>query len=117
MSEGLGQEAVAKGLTRGELLRRGIAGGAGLALLGGLPGRGLRAAREPRPRRRRPSVHGFVTRPDLRPPVVDVVTPARGTADGYLFLAPSSGPGMRGGLIVGRRAATPSTSIRPRRGR
>ena len=64
----------------------------------------------------RPSVHGFVTRPDLRPPVIGVVAPARGTADGYLFLAPSSGPGMRGGLIADDRGdpvffrpATPRT--------
>jgi hypothetical protein len=69
-------------------------------LLGG-PGRGLQllesAAAARKPRR---DVHGFVTRPDLRPPVITVVSPARGTADGYLFLAPSSGPGMRGGLIA-----------------
>jgi hypothetical protein len=52
------------------------------------------AARKPH------DVHGFVTRPDLRPPVISVVSQARGTADGHLFLAPSSGPGMRGGLIA-----------------
>jgi len=77
--------------------------GLGLALLGGgLPLRGLRlleqaAAWPPH------TVHGFVTRPGLHPPVIDVVRAARGTADGYLFLAPSSGPGARGALIADDR--------------
>ena len=31
---------------------------------------------------------GYVSRPDLNPPVVEVVVPAQGTAPGYLFLAP-----------------------------
>ena len=103
-------------LTRADLLRRGVGGGVGLALLGGLPGARAAAARERGRAATRPSVHGFVTRPDLRPPVIGVVTPARGTADGYLFLAPSSGPGMRGGLIADNRGdpvyfrpATPRT--------
>ncbi len=102
-------------LTRADLLRRGVGGGVGLALLGGLPGRGMRLL-ESAAAATRPTVHGFVTRPDLRPPVIGVVTPARGTADGYLFLAPSSGPGMRGGLIADDRGdpvyfrpATPRT--------
>jgi len=89
-------------LTRAELVRRGAGGAIGLGLFGALPGRGLglldaaaAAAKSP--------VHGFVTRPDLRPPVVTVPSAARGTADGYLFLAPSSGPGMRGGLIADDR--------------
>jgi hypothetical protein len=90
------------GLTRADLLRRGIGGGVGFALLGGLPGRGLQLL-ESADAARRPDVHGFITRPDLRPPVIDVVSPARGTADGRLFLAPSSGPGARGGLIADDR--------------
>jgi hypothetical protein len=101
-------------LTRAELVRRGVGGGVGLALLGG-PGRGLQLL-ESAAAARRPDVHGFVTRPDLRPPVVTVVSPARGTANGYLFLAPSSGPGMRGSLIADDRGdpvyfrpATPRT--------
>jgi hypothetical protein len=70
----------------------------GLALLGRLPLlEAAEAARRPH------EVHGFVTRPDLRPPVISVASPARGTADGLLFLAPSSGPGMRGGLIADDR--------------
>jgi hypothetical protein len=81
------------GLTRAELIRQGVGAGASLVLLGRLQ---ARAAAVVKGR----TVRGFVTRPDLRPPVVDVVSPARGTADGYVFLAPASGPGQRGGLIV-----------------
>jgi hypothetical protein len=86
------------GLTRAELVKRGVAGGAGLMLLGGLPARGLRlldAAAAPGAH-----VHGFVTRPDLRPPVIYTEADHGGEADGYLFLAPPGGPGMRGGLIA-----------------
>ena len=103
------------GLTRADLLRRGIGGGVGVALFGGLPVRGLQLL-ESAEAARRLGVHGFVTRPDLRPPVITIASPARGTADGYLFLAPSSGPGMRGGLIADDRGdpvyfrpATPRT--------
>jgi Arylsulfotransferase (ASST) len=86
-----------EGLTRAELVRLGVGGG--VALLGLHSGRGLQLL-ETAAAARKPPVHGFVTRPDLHPPVIDVVSPARGTADGYLFLAPASGPGQRGGLIV-----------------
>jgi hypothetical protein len=87
------------GLTRADLLRRGVGAGAGLALLGRAPLLEEAAAAARRPY----EVHGFVTRPDLRPPVIGIASPARGTADGCLFLAPSSGPGMRGGLIADDR--------------
>ncbi|HEY7693819.1 MAG TPA: arylsulfotransferase family protein [Gaiellaceae bacterium] len=102
MSEELGRDAVTTGLTRGDLVRRGVGAGLGLGLLGGLPARGLRAL-DAAAAGKRPDVHGFVTRPDLRPPAIDVAATARGAADGYLFLAPSSGPGMRGGLIADDR--------------
>ena len=42
MSEGLGQEAVAKGLTRGSWSGGESPAAPGCALLGGLPARGLR---------------------------------------------------------------------------
>jgi Arylsulfotransferase (ASST) len=43
----------------------------------------------------------FVTRPDLQPPVVDIVRPTPATRGGYYFLnAPLSGPGRGGGLII-----------------
>ena len=35
----------------------------------------------------------YRSRPDLRPPPVEVSTPARGTAPGYLFAASKNGPG------------------------
>jgi Arylsulfotransferase (ASST) len=45
-------------------------------------------------------VQRFVSRPDLHPIAVDVVHPARDTAPGLLFIAPSSGPGDRGVMIL-----------------
>src|SRR5581483_9853648 len=48
-----------------------------------------------------PPVHAYVTRPDLRPPVVTVRRHERGaTAAGLIFMAPLSGPGMRGVYLV-----------------
>jgi hypothetical protein len=46
------------------------------------------------------SVHRFRSRPDLTPPTVTVRRQSGQIADGLLFLAPSSGPGRRGALIV-----------------
>ncbi|HEX6788188.1 MAG TPA: arylsulfotransferase family protein [Gaiellaceae bacterium] len=40
----------------------------------------------------------FVSRPDLKPPVVTVLR-AQATAPGYVFAAPSSGPGQNGAMI------------------
>ncbi len=45
------------------------------------------------------SIQHFVSRPDLRPPLITVTHPAQETAPGYLFIAPSSGPGRRGAMI------------------
>lgn len=42
----------------------------------------------------------YRSRPDLNPPPVTILHRASGTASGYLFLAPSSGPGQRGPLIL-----------------
>ncbi|HWB23715.1 MAG TPA: arylsulfotransferase family protein [Gaiellaceae bacterium] len=47
-----------------------------------------------------PKIHEFVTRPDLVPPYVTVVHDNGHASGGLLFLAPSSGPGRRGNLIV-----------------
>src|SRR5581483_5824811 len=44
------------------------------------------------------NVQRFVSRPDLKPPVV-TVTRTDAAAPGYLFVAPSSGPGQRGAMI------------------
>ncbi|QUH06484.1 aryl-sulfate sulfotransferase [Saccharopolyspora erythraea] len=46
-----------------------------------------------------PQPSHFVTRPDLTPPVVNVETPADGTAPGYVFLAPY-GKGAQGGPLI-----------------
>jgi len=48
----------------------------------------------------------FRSRPDLRPPVIEVTTPARDTAPGRIFVAPKNGPdedgpGQDGCMILG----------------
>ena len=45
-------------------------------------------------------VRAFVSRPDLRPPTVDVATALPTAAPGYVFLGPFSGPSQFGPLIV-----------------
>jgi Arylsulfotransferase (ASST) len=42
----------------------------------------------------------FVSRPDLRPPPVDVRVPAHGTAPGYVFIAPKGNVAQAGPLIL-----------------
>jgi hypothetical protein len=82
-------------LTRGQFVRRtaaagaALAGGLSLGRLGDALGAGFPAP-----------VHRFHSRPDLVPPVLTVTQKHEGTADGHLFLAPNSGLGMRGPLIV-----------------
>src|SRR6187551_577969 len=49
-----------------------------------------------------PSQH-FVSRPDLRPVPLSVLTPARGTAPGYVFVAPKKDVDQAGPLIVDDR--------------
>jgi hypothetical protein len=49
-----------------------------------------------------PSQH-FVSRPDLRPVPVSVLTPAHGTAPGYVFLAPKKDVDQAGPLILDDR--------------
>jgi hypothetical protein len=98
MPEQHGHDVGTGGLTRAEIVKRGGAG-AGLLLLGELPGGPLRLPAAAAATKK-PAVHGFITRPELRPPVIRVVSHKGGTADGYLFLAPASGPGQRGCLIV-----------------
>jgi hypothetical protein len=84
--------------TRAEFLRRAAAGGA-LLLTGGaarlLEAPDARGAVGTAGR-----VQRFVSRPDLQPPVVTVTHRAESTAPGLVFLAPSSGPGQRGTMIL-----------------
>jgi hypothetical protein len=98
--------------TRGELIRLAAGGGAGLVLSGGLGRTAANAARRPQDER------SFVSRPDLRPPVITIRQNRGATAAGLLFLAPSSGPGPRGTLIADDRGeplwfhpTTPATAM------
>ncbi len=84
--------------TRSRLLAS--AGAAGLALLGlnrvdGVFGDALAARSAAFP----PRVSRFVSRPDLRPPLLTIRHRPRNAGKGHLFIAPSSGPGQRGVLI------------------
>ncbi len=87
--------------SRAELLRKAAGGAALLALGSGTSGERLlgageaRAAISAKPK----PVWEFHSRPDLHPPIVKVLHTGH-TADGSLFIAPSSGPGQRGVLIL-----------------
>ncbi len=45
----------------------------------------------------------FRSRPDLRPPTVEVTTQAHDTAPGYVFVVPDRGPGQYGPMIFDNR--------------
>ncbi len=108
--------------TREALLRRSLLLGGGLLVPGAarrLFAAGDALAAKPPPI----AVHHFFTRPDLRPPVVTVLH-ADQVSDGEIFLAPSSGPGQRGvlildnaGQIVYFHPTTPNTAMNFRVGR
>jgi hypothetical protein len=73
------------------------AGGAAWVALGGILGC------DPVPRARAKAASAsagqawsFRSRPDLHPPVVEVIKQARDTASGYVFIAPKNGPGEAG---------------------
>ena len=92
-------------ITRAELLRRAGAGVAGLAAAGGGAYGLSRLLDDDADARLLASpvagtAYRFRSRPDLRPPVVRIVKKAGATGDGYLLLAPTSGPGQRGTMIV-----------------
>jgi arylsulfotransferase ASST len=83
------------GLTRGDFVRRSAA--AGIAIGGALGPRWLGdafAAVEPA------KVHTYVSRPDFRLPILSIVRRSEEASDGHLFMAPNSGPGQRGPLIL-----------------
>ena len=113
MSREVGPGTPGSALTRGELVRR--AAGIGAACL---VGANARAAVAGPWSSTAANVRRFVSRPDLVPPVVTVLRSAPGTAPGLLFLAPSSGPGQRGAMIVDAggepvwfRPSTPKTTM------
>jgi hypothetical protein len=59
----------------------------------------------PRPAPQRASYEHFHSRPDLQPPTVSVTTHAAGTTSGDIFLAPYSGPGQYGPMILDENGA------------
>jgi Arylsulfotransferase (ASST) len=75
-----------------------LAGGAAL-VLAGRGGRNIPGLLEIAEAAADGNVQRFVSRPDLKPPAVTVLQHAHGTAPGFVFLAPSSGPGQRGAMI------------------
>src|SRR6476469_3658451 len=86
-----------RGLTRSQLVQGGARAALAGSLLGGVDlfaraGDALAAERAQDTRH-------FVSRPDLHPPTLSVTHRGK-TAPGHLFLAPSSGAGQRGVLIV-----------------
>jgi hypothetical protein len=96
-----GDSSDTKRTTRKSFLKAAGAGGAWLSLVG-LPGcdllgrtssGGTRASTSPGSP---DPARAFRSRPDLRPPVVKVDTPAHDTASGYVFVAPKTGPSYKG---------------------
>jgi hypothetical protein len=90
--------------TRAQFLRRAAGGGAALFGLGALGERaGLSVADALAARsgtNAAGTVHRFYSRPDLHPPVIDVVHAAKDPGAGLVFLAPNAGPGQSGPMIV-----------------
>jgi Arylsulfotransferase (ASST) len=83
--------------TRSQLLRRGAAAGIALAAPRLVFDDAFAAAAAPASA----SVHSYVSRPDLTPPVVQILKRDPGaTADGLIFMAPLSGPGARGNMLL-----------------
>jgi hypothetical protein len=74
-----------RGVNRAQFL----SAAAGAALAARFPGLALAGG----------NLQHFVSRPDLKPPLVG----ARGTTTDFVFLAPSSGPGQRGAMILDGR--------------
>ena len=124
------QPAAAARLTRGQLVRRAATAGAGIVLLDGVGFLGgaarlldTDADAFAATTAGSSDVRRFVSRPDLRPPSLTVLR-SGSTGEGSLFIAPSSGPGERGVLILDNRGdvvwfhpTTPHTAMNFRTGR
>jgi hypothetical protein len=90
-------------LTRAELLRRAGGGAVALGLAGGIgvaAHRLLASSEGEAAASRGALVQHFHSRPDLRPPAIEMLHRSPAAAPGHVFLAPSSGPGQRGVLIL-----------------
>jgi hypothetical protein len=59
------------------------------------------AGGSPRPAPQRAAYQSFRSRPELQPPTVAVTTHTPGTTPGDIFIAPYSGPGQYGPMILG----------------
>jgi hypothetical protein len=59
------------------------------------------AGGSPRPAPQKAAYQHFRSRPDLQPPTVSVTTRAPGSSPGDIFVAPYSGPGQYGPMILG----------------
>jgi hypothetical protein len=62
---------------------------------------GGHAGGSPRPAPQKAVYQSFRSRPDLQPPTVIVTAHAAGTTPGEIFIAPYSGPGQYGPMILG----------------
>lgn len=87
-------------LSRTEFVRRLAGGAAGLVALGALDDRVAWGRGSAKATVDAVQFHRFVSRPDLRPQYLTVRQAAPGRAPGLLFVAPNSGPGDRGTLIL-----------------
>ncbi|MFP5318499.1 MAG: arylsulfotransferase family protein [Acidimicrobiia bacterium] len=106
-----GQEAAWAGASRGWTRRQFVRVGAAGVLAGGAAYAGVRALGTDRS----PSVARFRSRPDLTPPVVEVLTgPAEaGGSTGSMFLTPTGGAGQAGPLVVDGRGSPVWVNPRP----
>src|SRR5215211_1247657 len=83
-------------LTRRRFLEAAAAGGAWITLTGILGCEQSPRAKAIASPARGEQPWAFRSRPDLRPPAVEVKTQARGTAPGYVFVSPKKEPGASG---------------------
>jgi hypothetical protein len=79
-------------VTRKRFLQAAAGGAAWVALGGTLGCETVPRARATAASAPAGQVWSFRSRPDLQPPVIEVITRRRGTAPGYLFIAPKNGP-------------------------
>src|SRR5215211_1874216 len=82
-------------ITRREFLGA-AAGTVWFALAGTLGCEAIKLTRATASTARAGQAWSFRSRPELKPPVVEVTTYAHGTAPGYIFCAPKNGPGEAG---------------------
>jgi hypothetical protein len=82
--------------TRRRFLQAAVGGAAWVALGGNLGCDPVPRARATAASAPTGQAWNFRSRPDLHPPVIEVIKQARDTAPGYIFIAPKNGPGEAG---------------------